>query len=55
MMSRFIYNKKIEQLDEVERAHVHVDYEFREQDEHKPNFGSGANGTTVTSNTNGEV
>jgi len=30
--------KKIEELEEVERAHVHVDYEHREEDEHKQTF-----------------
>jgi len=30
--------KKIELLSEVERAHVHVDYEFRDENEHKSHF-----------------
>ena len=30
--------QKIEQLEEVERCHVHVDYDFRREKEHKHNF-----------------
>jgi cation diffusion facilitator family transporter len=39
--------QKIEQLPEVERCHVHVDYDFRTENEHKANFEKDNSGTIV--------
>jgi len=36
--------QKIELLEEVERCHVHVDYDFRTEPEHKANFLNDSNG-----------
>jgi cation diffusion facilitator family transporter len=45
--------KKIESLEEVERAHVHVDYAHRDEDEHKQTFH--ATVTAERSNSSGNL